>query len=118
MGQAQPYSSNSWAQPCCPHFGTLCNNANIPCTGCLEVSSKRYPAVSLQKIVDIAGYNAVVTKIQKSKNPEVWEQWDWVWHFSAYGLLILNIIFVYNSDPRIINFSFFLRYWVCGTSHL
>jgi len=50
----------------------------------------------------------VVTKIQKSKNPEVWEQWDWVWHFSAYGLLILNIIFVYNSDPRIINFSFFL----------
>jgi len=50
----------------------------------------------------------VVTKLQKSKNPEVWEQWDWVWHFSAYGLLILNIIFVYNSDPRIINFSLFL----------
>ena len=50
----------------------------------------------------------MVTKIQKSKNPEVWEQWDWVWHFSAYGLLILNIIFVYNSDPGIINFSFFL----------
>ena len=49
-----------------------------------------------------------MTKLQKSKNPEVWEQWDWVWHFSAYGLLILNIIFVYNSDPRIINFSFFL----------
>jgi signal transduction histidine kinase len=49
-----------------------------------------------------------VTKLRKSKNPEVWEQWDWVWHFSAYGLLILNIIFVYNSDPRIINFSFFL----------
>ena len=47
-------------------------------------------------------------KLQKSKKPEVWEQWDWVWHFSAYGLLILNIIFVYNSDPRIINFSFFL----------
>jgi signal transduction histidine kinase len=72
------------------------------------VSSKRYPAVSLQKIVNTAGYNAVVTTMQKSKNPEVWEQWDWVWHFSAYGLLILNIIFVYNSDPRIINFSFFL----------
>jgi len=49
-----------------------------------------------------------MTKLQKSKNPEVWEQWDWVWHFSAYGLLILNIIFVYNSDPRVINFSFFL----------
>ncbi len=49
-----------------------------------------------------------MTKLQKSKNPEVWEQWDWVWHFSAYGLLILNIIFVYNSDPRNINFSFFL----------
>ena len=47
-------------------------------------------------------------KLQKSKKPEVWEQWDWVWHFSAYGLLILNIIFVYNSDPGIINFSFFL----------
>jgi len=57
---------------------------------------------------DIAGYNAVVTKLQKSKNIEVWEQWDWVWHFSAYGLLILNIIFVYNSEPKIINFSFFL----------
>jgi signal transduction histidine kinase len=50
----------------------------------------------------------VAMKLQRSKNPEVWEQWDWVWHFSAYGLLILNIIFVYNSDPRIINFSFFL----------
>lgn len=49
-----------------------------------------------------------MAKLQKSKNPEVWEQWDWVWHFSAYALLILNIIFVYNSDPRIINFSFFL----------
>jgi signal transduction histidine kinase len=49
-----------------------------------------------------------MTKIQKSINPEAWEQWDWVWHFSAYGLLILNVIFVYNSDPRIINFSFFL----------
>ena len=47
-------------------------------------------------------------ELQRSNNPEVWEQWDWVWHFSAYGLLILNIIFVYNSDPRIINFSFFL----------
>ncbi|HET9906893.1 MAG TPA: sensor histidine kinase [Anaerolineales bacterium] len=47
-------------------------------------------------------------KIQKSINPEAWEQWDWVWHFSAYGLLILNIIFVYSSEPRITNFSFFL----------
>src|SRR5574339_416203 len=47
-------------------------------------------------------------KLPGSKILEVWEQWDWVWHFSAYGLLILNIIFVYNSDPRIINFSFFL----------
>lgn len=46
--------------------------------------------------------------LQQSKNSEVWEQWDWLWHFSAYGLLILNVIFVYNSDPRIINFSFFL----------
>ncbi len=59
-------------------------------------------------IVDIAGYNAVMTRLLKSKNPEVWEQWDWVWHFSAYSLLILNIIFVYNGDPRIKNFSFFL----------
>ena len=47
-------------------------------------------------------------KLPISKNPEVWEQWDWVWHFSAYGLLILNIIFVYNSEPRITGFSFFL----------
>jgi signal transduction histidine kinase len=49
-----------------------------------------------------------MTKIQKSKTPEVWEQWDWVWHFSAYSFLILNIIFVYNREPKIINFSFFL----------
>jgi len=49
-----------------------------------------------------------MTKPEKSKTPEVWQQWDWVWHFSAYGLLILNIIFVYNSQLRIINFSFFL----------
>ena len=46
-------------------------------------------------------------KLPISKSPEVWEQWDWVWHFSAYGLLILNIIFVYNSEPRITGFSFF-----------
>jgi hypothetical protein len=40
----------------------------------------------------------------------VWRRlsWDWVWHFSAYSLLILNTIFVYNSEPKIINFSFFL----------
>jgi signal transduction histidine kinase len=50
----------------------------------------------------------VVTKLQKSINPEVWEQWDWVWHFSAYGLLLLNIIFVYNSEPGITGFPFFL----------
>jgi len=49
-----------------------------------------------------------MTELQGSKTPEVWEQWDWVWHFSAYGLLILNVIFVYNSDPGIENFSFFL----------
>jgi signal transduction histidine kinase len=49
-----------------------------------------------------------VTKLQKGINPEVWRQWDWVWHFSAYGLLILNIIFVYNSEPGITSFSSFL----------
>ncbi|MBX3038037.1 MAG: sensor histidine kinase [Anaerolineales bacterium] len=47
-------------------------------------------------------------KTQKSKNSEAWEQWDWVWHFSAYSFIILNIIFVYNSEPRINNFLFFL----------
>jgi len=59
---------------------------------------------------DIAGYNAEVMmmKLPNSKILEVWEQWDWVWHFSAYGLLILNIIFVYNSEPGITTFSFFL----------
>jgi signal transduction histidine kinase len=46
--------------------------------------------------------------IKKSQNHEAWEQWDWVWHFSAYSFLILHIIIVYNSDPRIINFSLFL----------
>ena len=46
--------------------------------------------------------------MKKSQNPEAWEQWDWVWHFSAYSLLILNIIFVYNSEPRIPNFLLFL----------
>ncbi|MCC6500514.1 MAG: sensor histidine kinase [Anaerolineales bacterium] len=46
--------------------------------------------------------------IKKSRNPEIWEQWDWVWHFSAYSLLILNIILVYNDEPRIPNFLFFL----------
>jgi signal transduction histidine kinase len=47
-------------------------------------------------------------KLPNNKILEVWEQWDWVWHFSAYSLLILDIIFVYNSEPRITTFSFFL----------
>lgn len=47
-------------------------------------------------------------KLQKRKTPEAWEQWDWVWHFSTYSFLILNIIFVYSSEPRISNFLFFL----------
>ena len=75
------------------------------------MSSKHIPAISRTKQRQISqGYNAVVMmmKLQRSNKPEVWEQWDWVWHFSAYGLLILNIIFVYNSDPGIKNFSFFL----------
>jgi len=46
-------------------------------------------------------------KTQKSKTREAWEQWDWVWHFSAYSFIILNILFVYNSEPRITNFFFF-----------
>jgi len=50
----------------------------------------------------------MVTKLLNNKNHEAWEQWDWVWHFSAYSLLILNIIFVYNNDPRIPNFLLFL----------
>ena len=50
----------------------------------------------------------MMMKLQRSSNPQVWEQWDWVWHVSAYGLLILNIIFVYNGDPGTINFSLFL----------
>ena len=47
-------------------------------------------------------------KLPNNKILEVWQQWDWVWHFSAYGLLILNIIVVYSSEPGITNFSFFL----------
>jgi signal transduction histidine kinase len=111
MGQAQPYSSHSRAQPGCPDCGTFCNNANIPCTRCLEVGSNHTPAISWKKYRQISqGYNAMVMmmKLQKRNNLEVWEQWDWVWHASAYGLLILNTIFVYNSEPRITTFSFFL----------
>ena len=47
-------------------------------------------------------------KLPNNKILEVWQQWDWVWHFSAYGLLILNIIVVYSSEPGITNFSVFL----------
>ena len=50
----------------------------------------------------------VPMKLPNSKILEVWEQWDWVWHFSAYGLLILNIIFVYNSEATSTGFPFFL----------
>jgi signal transduction histidine kinase len=50
----------------------------------------------------------MMMKLQRSNNPEVWEQWDWVWHVSAYGLLILNILFVYSSEPRITTFVFVL----------
>lgn len=64
--------------------------------------------MSFQKVVDIAGYNADEMKMQASKKREAWQQWDWVWQFSAYGLLILTVILVYNREPRITNFSFFL----------
>ncbi|HCR72105.1 MAG TPA: hypothetical protein DIW23_11725 [Anaerolineae bacterium] len=47
-------------------------------------------------------------KMQKRKKTEAWEQWDWVWHFSTYSFLILNIIFVSNSESRIVNFPIFL----------
>ena len=50
----------------------------------------------------------VPMKLPNSKILEVWEQWDWVWHFSAYGLLILNIILVYNSEATSTGFPFFL----------
>lgn len=49
-----------------------------------------------------------MTKTQKNKTPNAWQQWDWVWHFSTYSFLILNIIFAYSSEPRILNFSSFL----------
>lgn len=112
MGQTQSYAGHSRAQPRCPPFRTLRHDVDLPCTGRLIVNSNdtlRYP---YKKLVDTAGYNAVVRKMQNSKNSEAWEQWDWVWHFSAYSLLILNIIIVYNSEPRIPNFSFFLV--LCG----
>jgi signal transduction histidine kinase len=74
----------------------------------LKSKIKPEPCDSLDKTLpDIAGYNPAMI-FPKSKNPEVWEQWDWVWHFSAYGLILLNIIFVYNSEPRITGFSLFL----------
>jgi signal transduction histidine kinase len=74
----------------------------------LRSKIKPEPCDSLDKTPpDIAGYNPAM-KFPKSKNPEVWEQWDWVWHFSAYGLILLNIIIVYNSEPGITGFSFFL----------
>ncbi|HZJ21771.1 MAG TPA: sensor histidine kinase, partial [Anaerolineales bacterium] len=77
----------------------------------LRSTFKPFPAIFWTKYHQISqGYNAVVMmmKLQRSNNPEVWEQWDWVWHVSAYSLLILNSIFVYNSEPRITNFLFFL----------
>src|SRR5690349_85414 len=47
-------------------------------------------------------------KMQNNIHPEAWEQWDWVWHVSAYGLLLLNIIVAYSSEPGITNVSLFL----------
>lgn len=40
----------------------------------------------------------------------IWRRisWDWVWHISAYSLLLLNIIVVYTNEPTISLFSFFL----------
>lgn len=29
-----------------------------------------------------------------------WEQWDWVWHTTAYGLMTLNLIIASNNDLR------------------
>ncbi|MBN1427855.1 MAG: sensor histidine kinase [Anaerolineae bacterium] len=34
---------------------------------------------------------------QKSRKRDVWEQWDWIWHVSAYTFLVLNVAFDLNS---------------------
>lgn len=36
-----------------------------------------------------------------SPKREVWEQWDWVWHISAYTFLGLNIVLVLGNTPPI-----------------
>lgn len=39
---------------------------------------------------------------KKLSTPEThaWEQWDWVWHTTAYTLMILNIVIASNNDQR------------------
>jgi len=35
-----------------------------------------------------------------SRKPHAWEQWDWVWHTVAYGLMALNLVIASGNDLR------------------
>jgi signal transduction histidine kinase len=45
---------------------------------------------------------------QKSLKRNVWEQWDWVWHISAYTFLGLNVAFELGDSPPIVSLPLFL----------
>ncbi len=56
----------------------------------------RIPTRKKAQFVTVTG---ILSNMMISKH-HAWEQWDWVWHTTAYGLMTLNLIIASGNDLR------------------
>ena len=49
-----------------------------------------------------------MTENQTPPKREVWEQWDWIWHFISYAVLVILVVLAFRLDPPVERLSLFL----------
>lgn len=49
-----------------------------------------------------------MTENQETPNREIWEQWDWIWHFISYTVLAILVVLVLRQDSLIEQLPLFL----------
>ena len=49
-----------------------------------------------------------MTENQTPPQREVWEQWDWIWHFISYAVLVTLVVLALRLDPPLERLSLFL----------